>query len=192
MTYIGNEPFIIDGKSINMTMNDFWRWAYSDLNNSMVLSMLAKFIVASSLKITTIEIKNAHNPVKTYDILSKDGYKINISVAAYIQTLDENHPDQISFSIATINSAGRTAARCEADVLQRNSDIYIFCLYKAQTKNETPLNLDLWDFYILSTKTLNEKKPNQKTITLPSLMRMEPARCDYYGIGKTLQKILTV
>ncbi len=192
MTYIGNEPFMIDGKNINMTMSDFWRWAYSDLNNSMVRSILAKFIVASSLKITTIKRKRVCDAGKIYDILSKDGYKINVSMAAYIQTLDENHPDQISFSIDTINSTGRTVTESETDVLQRNSDIYIFCLYKAQMENETPLNIDLWDFYVLSTKTLNDNKPTQKTITLPSLMQMNPAQCDYYGIGKTMQKILTV
>ena len=53
------------------------------------------------------------------------------------------------------------------------------------------MDLDLWDFYILPTKVLNEKMPIQKTITLPGLMRLEPMWCDYYGMGGAIQKIMT-
>ena len=189
MTYIGNESFLADGKDIHLTMNDFWRWAYSDLNNSTLRSMLAKFIVASSLEITTIGAENVHDTGKSYDLLSKDGYRIDVRSAAYIQTLDKERPDQISFSIA---SAKATATGYEANILQRNSDICIFCIYKGQTMDETPLDLDLWDFYILSAKTLNEKKPALKTITLPSLIQLAPVWCDYYGMREAIQKILTV
>lgn len=192
MIYIGNEPFMVGGKDVNLTMNDFWRWAYSDLNNSIERSMLAKFIVASSLEITAIGVESIRDAGKSYDLLSKDGYKIDVRSAAYIQTLDDERPDHISFSIAPLKSSSRTAAGCETDMLQRNSDVCIFCIYKAQTKDETPLDLDLWDFYVLSTKALNEKKPALKTITLPSLMQMEPVWCDYYGMSEAIQKLLTV
>ncbi len=191
MTYTGDETFMVDGKTINLTTNDFWQWAYSDLNNSIVQSMLAKFIVASSIKTVTTRLERSRTG-NSYDLLSKNGYKVNVRAAAYIQTLDEEYPDHISFSIAPIKFSNRTASEYETDTLQRNSDVYIFCIYKALTTNETPLNLDLWNFYVLSTKILNKKKPAIKTITLPSLMKMEPVQCDYYGISEAIQKILTV
>lgn len=192
MTYIGNEPFLLNGKDTSLTMNDFWRWAYSDLNNDALRSMLAKFIVASSLEITTLGMDSIRDTEKSYDLLSKDGYKIDVRSAAYIQTLDEECPDHISFSITPIMPSGKKTTICKTDILQRNSDAFIFCIFKAQTKDESPLDLDLWDFYILSTKTLNEKRPAMKTITLPSLMQMKPVRCDYYGIEEAIRKILTV
>ncbi len=183
MTYIGNEPFLVGGKGIDLTMNDFWRWSYSDLNNNALLSMLAKFIVASSLEITSNGT--------TCCLISKDGYKIEVKSAAYIQTLDAECPDHVSFSIAPIKQSGRMADE-ELDFIQQSSDVSIFCIYKAQTSDETPLDLDLWDFYVLQTKTLRNKKPALKTITLPSLMQMEPVWCDYYGIGDAIQKVMTV
>lgn len=74
--------------------------------------------------------------------------------------------------------------------LQRKSDVYIFCIYKAMEKDESPLDLDLWEFYVLPTSVLDEMKPVQKTITLPSLMKLEPVWCDYYGIGEAIQKAM--
>ena len=62
---------------------------------------------------------------------------------------------------------------------------------EAVSKNETPLNMDFWDFYILPTKVLNEKMPIRKTITVQSLMQLEPMWCDYYGIGNAIQEVMT-
>ena len=52
------------------------------------------------------------------------------------------------------------------------------------------MDLDLWEFYVLPTSVLDEMKPVQKTITLPSLMKLEPVWCDYYGIEEAIQKVM--
>lgn len=57
-------------------------------------------------------------------------------------------------------------------------------------KSESPLNLDLWEFYVLPTSVLDNMKPVQKTITLPSLMKLGPLWCDYYGIEEAVQKAM--
>lgn len=189
MTYIGNEQFSVGSHTISLTLNDFWRWSYSDLNDGICRSALAEFIVATSLEVPDLNHGLSRTLKRPYDLISKDGYRIEVKSAAYNESSDEEHPDCISFGIAPAELPGRIK---ESDAAShRNSDVFVFCVYKAVAKDETHLNLDLWDFYILPTKVLNEKKPIQKTITLPSLMRLEPMWCDYYGIGDAIQKVMT-
>lgn len=51
-----------------------------------------------------------------------------------------------------------------------------------------PLNLDQWDFYILDTEILNTKIPKQKTITLSSLLKLEPVKVKYDGLKNEISK----
>ena len=189
MAYIGNELFSVGHHTINLTVNDFWRWSYSDLNDSICRSALAKFIVAASLEVPNLNHKLSGTLKRPYDLISKDGYRIEVKSDAYNESLDEEHPDCISFGIAPVELPGRIKETNASST--RNSDIFVFCVYNAVAKDETPLNLDFWDFYILPTKVLNEKKPIQKTITFQSLMRLEPIWCDYYGIGDAILKVMT-
>lgn len=190
MTYIGNEPFLVGGKPISLTMNDYWRWAYSDLADSHNRSVMAEFIVASSIGAAHLDTDTSRSARKQYSLLSPDGYKLEVQSAAYVQSWDTEHPDHISFHIAP-SRIPDNAGKPKLDTpLQRKSDVYIFCIYKAMEKSESPLDLDLWEFYVLPTSVLDEMKPVQKTITLPSLMELEPLWCDYYGIGEAIQKAM--
>ena len=49
-------------------------------------------------------------------------------------------------------------------------------------KTVNPLNLNQWDFYIIDTKILNNERTNQKTITLLSLLELNPEKLDYSGL----------
>jgi len=51
-----------------------------------------------------------------------------------------------------------------------------------------PLELEQWDFYILSTSVLNEKAPEQQTITLSRLLDLEPTQVKYDGLGAEINK----
>lgn len=188
--YEGTEKFTLNGDPLPLTMTDFWKWAYSDLTNNIGRSVLAEYIVASALGITSLDSEQTRIMWRPYDLLTKEGYRIEVKSAAYIQSWDAKHPDRITFRIAPARMPDVTGDYKLNAPLQRNSDAYVFCIYKAMTKDESPLNLDLWDFYVLSTKILNDKKPTQKTITLPALMMLEPLRCDFYGIGEIIRKIL--
>lgn len=175
----GTEHFSANGREIGLTMADFWKWAYSDLSDNLQRSILSEYIVASALNATEKKCNRTHKAKNSYDLLTEDGFRIVIKSAAYIQSPEAEHPDCISFSI--MSPPGQNC-RC--------SDIYIFCLYKGMTENNSPLNLDLWEFYVIKSSVLDEQKPAQKTITLPSLMRLQPLWCDYYGISEAIQTIM--
>lgn len=184
----GNEHFSANGNELSLTMSDFWRWAYSDLSNNIHRSVLAEYIVASALNITTLSTEASRIMWRPFDLLSNDGYRIEVKSAAYVQSWDAKHPNHISFRIAPARMPDETGDYKLNSPLQRNSDIYVFCVYKALTKDESPLNLDLWEFYVLPTKILDSEKPTQKTITLPSLMQLEPMWCDYYGLEDAIKE----
>lgn len=188
--YKGTELFSANGRDTAISLTDFWKWAYSDFTNNINRSVLAEFIVASALDINGMQTEQSRIMWRPYDLLSKEGYKIEVKSAAYVQSWDVKHPDHISFRIAPARMPDETGDYKLNAPLQRNSDIYVFCIYKALKKDESPLNLDLWEFYVLPTKILDDKKPTQKTITLPSLMQLEPMWCDYHGIGEAIKTMM--
>ena len=163
-------------------MSDFWSWAYSDLSNNINRSVLAEYIVASSIGATS----QSRIMWRPYDLLTPEGYKVEVKSAAYVQSWDKKHPDHISYRIAPARLPDASGDYKDEAPLQRNSDLYVFCLYKAVSPDQNPLDLDLWEFYVLSTKVLDEKKPTQKSITLPSLLQLEPYWCDYMGLSEAI------
>ena len=44
----GNEPFTLHGSDTSIMLQDFWRWAYSDLLNNTHRGVLAEFLVHSA------------------------------------------------------------------------------------------------------------------------------------------------
>ena len=172
--YIGNEPLQVCGHDISLTINDFWRWAGSDLSNRDTRSIFAKFLVASSLDILSEE----RNPTRNYDLLwpqqDSPGIRINVRTAAYVQSYRGDLPDRITFSI------GR----------REYCDVYVFCLYKALNPDKSPLETDLWDFYALCSSELIGIRNGMLFATLPAIISLGAIWCDYYGIGGTIQKAM--
>jgi len=52
--------------------------------------------------------------------------------------------------------------------------------------------MDQWQFYIISTKILNKMVGNQKTITLSSLLQLEPVEAKYGEINSTIKHVLAI
>jgi hypothetical protein len=51
--------------------------------------------------------------------------------------------------------------------------VYVFAvLHHEDRRSIDPLNLAQWEFYVLATKALNERKRSQHSITLPSLKKL--------------------
>ena len=45
----GAEPLVAAGRSMGLTLADFWAWAWSDLLGNTERGVLAEFIVAAAL-----------------------------------------------------------------------------------------------------------------------------------------------
>lgn len=170
-----SDHFIVNGHQIENTMADFLKWSYSDLSEPTVRSAIAEYIVASALDLTSSEQKRYAPKKHFYDLMTHDGFRLCVRSAAYLESVDSEQPVRISFGTTHIFSS--TVVR---------PDAYVFCLFKGMSADDSPLNLDLWDFYALNHSVI-AARVKTKTITLPSLLRLEPLWSDYYGLATAIE-----
>lgn len=173
----GDEHFSFDGKPLQYSVRDYWSWSFSDMYNNIYRGILAEYIVATALCITPPLGNFARVVWNPFDLLSKSGKRIEVKSSAYLQSWDGDF-SKIVFDIKPARIFDHTVPTNE-QTSQRNCDVYVFCLYKAETRDVSPLNLDYWEFFILPTKVLNDTKPNQKTITISSLKKLNPVHVMY-------------
>ena len=187
----GNEEFTLHGASAGISVKDYWSWAYSDLIDNTQRGVMAEFLVYSWHKPIyppppRTQMRENWLP---FDVTSPSGRRIEVKSAAYIQAwTPENIFAQIRFDIGR-KLAWDNATASYSSEAKRNCDLYVFCLFTAKTKDISLLNLDYWDFYVLPTSVLNEKMPEQKGISLSSLLKLEPVKTDYAGLGAVIESI---
>ena len=182
----GSEKFTINGLDAKIAISDFWSWAYSDIINNTYRGVLAEFIVFSSM----FDISRPYSQVRAdwlpYDITSPSGKRIEVKSASYLQSWTKDFYSKIMFDIAPKHiwspDEGYSLKR------KRNCDLYVFCVYTALTTDKSPLDLDLWDFYVLPASVLNDRVPEQKTIGLQSLLKLKPVKTSYSSLCKTIEE----
>ena len=195
--YNGDENLINDGTYLPYTMLDFWKWAYSNLLQNMQRGTLAEFIVKSALDQNDVLVNNTiKTGLEPYDL---DGpfiseynraARIEVKCAAMVQLWDIKHPDRVSFSIAPARLPDITGDFKSDAPKQRNSDLYVFSLYTATDRRRNILDLSWWEFYACSTNYLDEKYPEQKTISLKTLREFcKP--CTFDGLYQKISDICT-
>lgn len=181
-TLISTTPFSLHSKDISLTVSDFWTWGFSDLLDNTLRGVLAEFLVSSVCGTSDVRINWT-----PYDCVSPSSRRIEVKSAAYLQSWTDEDFSRISFDIAPKFSW--TPENGYSDVKSRNCDLFVFSVYTATSRNQSILNLDLWDFYILATSTLNREIPNQKKISLSSLQRLCPIKTDYAGLLSAIETI---
>jgi len=171
----GTEWFLYDGKNIGKLLLNFWQWSGSDLLNNAMRGKLAEYIVALALWLDN----DFRIEWDEYDLVYKN-LKIEIKSSAYIQSWEQEKYSQIIFWIRPTKDETRTESK-------RQADIYIFCLLKEKNaKIINPLDMSQWDFFLLSTKELDEKLWSQKTLSLKSLEKLNPQKCNFWNLKDTI------
>ena len=184
--YDGSEKIIIKDNDTILSIKDFWSWAYSDLYNTVNRGKFGEFIVASATG-----AENANNLTdinfNAFDLLYKGKYRIEVKTSAMIKS---NRMPIPSFSIAKASLADENGNYIDGAPKQRNSDIYVFCVFKADDEEQDPLDLDNWEFYVVATKTIDEMLGDQKTVRFTRLLELPVIKCKYYGIQNTIDKLI--
>lgn len=179
----GDEQFIFDNMPIGKILTDFWAWNSSDLLNNTLRGALAEFIVASALGLDTDACREDW---AAFDLETPSGIKIEVKSSAYLQSWNTDRISDIRFSIRPTRAWD--AQTGFADEVKRQSDLYIFCLYASKVREESPLHLDQWEFYVLPTSTINQKCSNQKTISLNSLRSLNPIETDFGHLSSVVER----
>jgi hypothetical protein len=160
----------------DQTVGDFWRWAYSDVLSNRNRSVFAEFIVGVALGVVD-------KPRIEWDAadLCYEGFKIEVKSSADCQSWHQDKPSKIQFSIrkavvwnpATGNYEGQPT-RC--------ADLYVFGHYPEKDRAQANvLDVPAWDFYVVSTATLNREFGDAKSSSLAAVRRVG-MRCKWEGL----------
>lgn len=172
-------------KGTNTTIDEFWRWAYSDLLSNTNRGILAEFLVGHALGLTNkprIEWDKA-------DFVYNRSF-IEVKSSAYIQAWEQQQPSKIVFSISKAKAWNSSTGKMSSEA-QRNSDCYVFCVFTDQDKtNYDILDVNRWDFYVLSTSYLNQYFLEQKSISLSTIQKFCDA-VDYSNIKSEIDRLLS-
>jgi hypothetical protein len=163
---IGDEPLICQNNRLPITIKDFWAWSASDIMSNATRSRFAEFIVATA---NNVDLGIPRQEWEPYDLLTPEGIKIEVKSSAYIQSWHQKQISTITFSIKPARYWNSKNGEQES-IAKRHTDIYVMCLLKNMNQNTiNPLDMDQWDFYVLSRPELDNYKRSQHSITLKSL-----------------------
>ncbi|MCU0222778.1 MAG: hypothetical protein MUF27_01630 [Acidobacteria bacterium] len=175
----GAEAFHLDGETLAFDVLDFWRWSGSDLLENTRRGILAEYIVARALGISTDSVRAGWS---AYDLETPDGIRIEVKSAAYLQSWAQQRLSTIQFAIAE-----RRGWSAETNLLEgtprRHADVYVFALLAHQIKEAVdPMNLAQWRFWAVPTPLLDERARSQHSITIPSLRALAGEGCGFAEI----------
>jgi hypothetical protein len=177
----GDEHFRSANRPLDITMLHFWQWSGSDLVSNTARGLLAEFIVASALDLTS-ELREEW---RSFDLLTASGRKIEVKSCAYLQAWGQNKLSDIMFNIRPTR-AWDVNTGALATELKRQADVYIFALLSHKDKlTLNPLDLDQWEFYVVATNLLDARIGN--SITLKSLQQLCPVAVSFANLRNSVE-----
>jgi hypothetical protein len=168
----GEEKLTFNNQFLDFSLLDFWRWSVSDIVSNATRGRFAEFIVATALE---IDLQTIRDEWSAYDLESPEGIKIEVKSASYLQSWFQRDYSKIVFSIKAARHWDSLTNK-QGAVALRQADVYVFCLLKhTDKKTLDPMNLNQWEFYVVSTKMLNNYNRSKICITLKSLQNLTEA-----------------
>ena len=177
----GQEPFTDCGSPLGVSVLDFWRFSYGELNSDP-RDDIAEYLVALALGVKEPSNKRDWTP---FDI-DYGGRPIEVKSTSYFQTWrkDETVNRTRTFSIRESKASGEAEAK-------RHSEVYVFCVLNGDTEAEAdPLKLENWDFYVVPTAVINEKCRRNKTITLNRIKSLGYGKIPYAALKASVDAAL--
>jgi hypothetical protein len=180
----GDEPFHAAAGSAGFAVRDFWRWAASELAGNTLRGVLAEFLVARSMGLDA----GFRTEWASTDLVSPEGIRIEVKSAAYAQVWAQKKPSAITFGIAPTRGWDAGTGKYDTAV-RRQADVYVFAILgRPDTPAVDPLDLDSWEFLVLATHLLDERRPTQKTIALAPLLQLGPDRVRFPGLADAVRR----
>lgn len=165
--------------------NEFWEWAYSDFLSNANRGVLAEYIVHTAISSKTknrIEWDGC-------DLITKNGLKIEVKCSAYLQSWQQTAPSKLIFNIEP-TKAWRFDTNTYDEAPTRSADIYVFCIFLSKDPHiANPLDTSQWEFIVVQTEVLNQKYPEQKSISYNTLIKDGFKSIPYEELASKIEKI---
>jgi hypothetical protein len=179
--------FLLNGdeqiQGADACVRDFWAWTLSDLRANTVRSVFAEFLVARAVDAGS----RPRVEWDAYDVLTPDGYRLEVKSGAYLQAWNQAKLSTITFT----GLRGRTwspEAGYTAEATY-NADAYVFALLTA-TEQATYDALDLrqWVFWVVSQAAL--ASTNQDSIRLSRIQALGDEPVGYAELAERIRHVL--
>lgn len=185
VSHTGKEHITDEKGNPVSSLLDFWRWAHSDLMGNAERGILAEYLVACALDIP----RNVRGLWDRYDLITPEGITIEVKSSGYLQSWGQEHLSTISFGIAPTLGWDDKTNTYETES-KRQAQVYVFCVHHHQEQETAnPLDTSQWTFYVLPTKTLDEKVGTQKHITLSSLRKLGAVPASFGELHRVIREI---
>jgi hypothetical protein len=171
----GTERFHCRSESLGINLLSFWQSSSSDLASNALRGRLAEYLVACALGVA----QGVRAEWDAFDLTTRDGLRLEVKSAAYLQTWSQKSLSNITFDIAPTRYWDAMSNHMSA-VSRRQSDLYVFALLSHRDKPTLdPLDVSQWEFLVLRTADLEKRLAKQKSISLARLCSLDPVRCNY-------------
>lgn len=165
----GAEPIRSGSVALGPTLLDFWRWSASDLVDNTQRGVFAEFLVAMAIGALVDGVRESWTP---YDLETADGIKVEVKSAAYVQAWGQAALSKIQFAVPKRHGWDAEAGKSELDS-RRHADVYVFAFLAHQDQATLdPMDVSQWEFYVLATRTLEEREEGQRSISLGELRKL--------------------
>jgi len=162
----GRERFKSGETELDFDLSSFWQWSASDLMSNVTRGVLAEYLVARALD---ADPEGVRDDWAAYDLMTKDGIKVEIKSSAYLQSWHQKDFSRISFIVPKTRAWDPTTGRTE-ETPARQAEVYVFALLDHKDKQTVePMDVGQWTFYVLPTAELDARTRSQHSITMPSL-----------------------
>ena len=180
----GKEQFHNAGEPLSFDVLSFWQWNTSDFLSNMARGILAEYIVAQALDASPDGVRDEW---ASYDLLTRDGIKVEVKSGAYLQSWFQTKLSKISFRIPK-TKAWDPEVNAFYGVAKRQADVYVFALLAHKDKKTVdPLDVSQWQFYVLATSVLDEQIGSKRTISLTAVKRLAEDALDYSELSKVVR-----
>jgi len=180
----GNEEIVCDTKGRSLL--NLWQWAYSDLIGNTERGIIAEYLVAVACGID-------HKPRiswDAYDMELDNGIKIEVKSSGYLQTWKQKNFSKPMFNIPKTFAWDSTENVYET-LAKRQADIYVFAVHShKEITTINPLNTNQWEFYVISTKVLDDKVGDKKQIGLNKLQETGAIKSNFSDLLSNIMKTI--
>ncbi len=159
------------GIELNMTDSEMIAWCFANMRSKDVVDLIGDYIVCCATSGFRSQRISMYRFNHSGDIVSNSGIRIRVCTASFLQADLDSGFSQINFDL---------------DFSGEDPDVYVFCLCKAIAANETYLNLDNWDFFVIPGDVMGDFIPHPDIITLESVDLLCKAKVDYFDLPRAI------
>ena len=146
------------------SVSDFWQWAYSDLYQNVTRGMVGQYIVAWILGVDDIP----DDAWGSYDLLSKEGKKIEVKTTSYLQAWEQKNEPNPKFRIKKTSFYSKDSGYSKEKDFQ--ADIYVLCYFFEEDKEKVNItNLNQWKFWVLPKKIVERIFSEKESISVSEI-----------------------